>query len=133
MLNKKPIQNKVYVLKFTLSGNIFSCTDFRSFWVTWMDGRIALGRGELFGVGEIVAWDDPEPVAVSYMSFLTGWGSTGEWEFFNITGVNTVFLCLSLVKLNSVTIIVLIVFYTTNKTVVLSSCKHDISKICSFT
>ena len=54
-------------------------TEFRGFWVSWNDGTIKVGRaGESFPFME---WTDPNPLAVNYIGYSTGWGSTGEFRF----------------------------------------------------
>ncbi len=68
--------------------DILSCTDFGQFWVTWANGRIALGYGDIEGILEIAAFEDDDPHSVSYLAISTGWGSEGEWEFFTLPGIS---------------------------------------------
>ena len=72
--------------------DILNCDAYLPFWITWWQGSVAVGYGEVAGIGQIVVYDDPAPAAVSYLSFLTGWGATGDWEFFNVTGMSPIFL-----------------------------------------
>ena len=63
---------------------ILSCEEMRPFWVSWGGGLIKAGRGHLVDEDEIMSWQDSEPMTPATMSFTTGWGANGDWEFTNM-------------------------------------------------
>lgn len=66
--------------------DILKCDELQQFWVSWLNGRIALGYGEVPGIAEILGVDDPNPKSISYLGLSTGWGATGVWMISNIPG-----------------------------------------------
>ncbi len=65
--------------------DILSCDYFRTFWLGWDSGRIAVGHGGIPGMEEFMSWQDPEPIGVGYLS-LSGWANVGEWKLIQFTG-----------------------------------------------
>ena len=59
---------------------------YREFWVSWNDGVIAAGYGRFPGFRQIIAYQDPEPMSVSYISLTTGFNSVGSYEIHTIPG-----------------------------------------------
>ncbi len=66
--------------------DILSCDELRTFWVSWESGRIAVGTGALVGLLEFMAWQDPEPDAVAYLS-LSGWSDPALWDIVQFQGL----------------------------------------------
>ena len=57
------------------------------YWLSWNEGRLAMGRGELVGNYQFISYlDEDTPLSVSYLAFSTTKGATGLWQFYNITG-----------------------------------------------
>ena len=72
----------------TRTPNILSCDVSRPFWVSWLNGKIRLGRDELYD-DDIVAWNDGSPHDVTSVGLATGVnGSGGKWEFSRDSGRN---------------------------------------------
>jgi hypothetical protein len=42
---------------------------------------IVVSLGEVAGENVYMQWTDPTPIRVSYIAVMTGWGSSGDWEF----------------------------------------------------
>ncbi|XP_037094878.1 uncharacterized protein LOC119114925 [Pollicipes pollicipes] len=56
------------------------CEDeFRTFWVSWDDGHVKVSHGS--DMDPFMEWRSSQPLAVGYLGYTTGWGSTGEWKF----------------------------------------------------
>ena len=53
----------------------------RPFWISWEDGRLAVGRGAVVGDELVVAWTDNNPRMVRTVGLATGIGSQGNWIF----------------------------------------------------
>ena len=71
---------------------MLSPNEFRTFWVSWLDGYLQVGRGNQAGRNMFASWQDPNPVKrqIHAISVTTGnWqrtGSTGVWEFSEFNG-----------------------------------------------
>ena len=75
--SKKPgSENKA----LALTPNILNCDEFRTFWVSWRNGRIQVGRGSVPKQRQFMEWEDPRPLPVNFFSVSSGYGSTGEWR-----------------------------------------------------
>ncbi len=61
--------------------------NFRQFWITWLYGKIAAGFGEIPGILEIINYEDPDPISISYYAISTGWGASGDWEINELPGM----------------------------------------------
>ena len=64
---------------------ILSCDEFRTFWISWDNGLIAIGTGAWVGYTEFISWQDPEPDGVGYLS-ISGWSQVVEWEMIQFSG-----------------------------------------------
>ncbi|XP_070537336.1 C-type mannose receptor 2-like [Ptychodera flava] len=56
---------------------ILSGSEFRGFWITFVDGTITVGKegGEAF-----MTWTDPNPMTINYVGYSTGYGHDGEFR-----------------------------------------------------
>ena len=61
--------------------DVLSCTESRMYWVSWPQGRIAMGRGTEVGQREILNWEDPNFHEVNAISISNWYGFNGTWEF----------------------------------------------------
>ncbi|CAH1794507.1 unnamed protein product [Owenia fusiformis] len=66
--------------------DIVTCEEFRSFWVSWKNGLIEVGKGKTHGVGRFMFWTDPNAHVVKALSLATGWGSRGKWTLYHPIG-----------------------------------------------
>ncbi|XP_046559762.1 uncharacterized protein LOC124268783 [Haliotis rubra] len=62
-------------------GAVVSCSQYRQFWTSWVDGTIKAGKGETVGQDTILSYTDPSPHTINYFAAATGFGSSGEWMF----------------------------------------------------
>ncbi|XP_071086461.1 uncharacterized protein [Haliotis cracherodii] len=51
------------------------------FWISYDNGRVAVGYGVTVGRREFMSWTDATPNNVGYVSITTGLGSDGHWLF----------------------------------------------------
>ncbi|XP_077993135.1 C-type mannose receptor 2-like [Glandiceps talaboti] len=61
---------------YVVTDNIVSATEFRAFWITFVNGKISVGKD---GEPAFMEWTDPDPVDINYIGYTTGWGSNGEF------------------------------------------------------
>ena len=65
--------------------DVISCTESRTFWISWAAGTIQIAiksdRGR-----RIIAWTDSSPASVHVIGMATGPGSEGEWRFSRSSG-----------------------------------------------
>jgi len=52
---------------------------FKSFWLSWENGRIAAGEGETTGVNTILSCDDPTPLVVNSIKIMSK-GINANWK-----------------------------------------------------
>ncbi|XP_067655796.1 uncharacterized protein 5-like [Haliotis asinina] len=62
-------------------GTMVSCSQYKQFWTSFVDGTIKAGRGGTVGQDEILSYTDPDPHTINYFAAATGFGSSGEWIF----------------------------------------------------
>ena len=60
---------------------VVSCTELRSFWVNWENGRIRVGKGGDMGQLTFMEVNDTEFVGVNFLAVSAGWGSDAVWVF----------------------------------------------------
>jgi len=63
--------------------NILSATELRSFWLSWVNGTIQFGTGDVVGQNRLLNFKDPQPTYRKYVhsvAVATGLGVNGEWE-----------------------------------------------------
>lgn len=51
----------------------------KQFWATFSKGLVSVGTGDVFGKSVIMSWQDPNPLVITNVGVMTGWGSTGSW------------------------------------------------------
>ena len=71
------------VLERRITRNILSADEARTFWISWANGYIQLGRGYDVGVDRILGWESTEPREIHAISIATE-STEGIWEFSNI-------------------------------------------------
>ena len=71
-------QGKNLVTKAT--ANILSANEDRTFWADANNGVVRLGEGPIIGKKIVMSWTDKKPLNSIYVGFMTGWGSTGNWN-----------------------------------------------------
>lgn len=58
--------------------SIVSPGQFRAFWIRWFNGVVTVGReGD---ANPFLSYQDPEPFAINFVGFATGWGAVGTWK-----------------------------------------------------
>ena len=60
--------------------NILKSNEDRPFWADAKDGLVRLGKGKVIGSDIVIKWQDNQPLDLSYVGFMTGFGSTGIWK-----------------------------------------------------
>lgn len=78
---KSELSNLVYEV-FTPS--ILSSDELRAFWVSWVNGMVQFGTGELVGENVLLYYNDPQPAYRRYVHSLavaSGLDVAAEWEF----------------------------------------------------
>jgi Farnesoic acid 0-methyl transferase len=61
--------------------NILDANEFKSFWISWINGTISVGQGIIVGSSSFMTYTDPSPSAVNYIA-LSGYNTPGS-VFFN--------------------------------------------------
>lgn len=60
--------------------HLLSETSFRTFWVTWDHGTIAVGRGALLHNDTLLKWRMDKKLKVQHIGFASGWGRMAEFR-----------------------------------------------------
>nr|CAD7573234.1 unnamed protein product [Timema californicum] len=71
-----------------LSGDIF-----RTFWLSWDKGVVAVGRGPQFHNDTLIEWRIDKKMKIQHLGFASGWGLTAEfrvWRYNNEAGFSQV-------------------------------------------
>ena len=61
--------------------------EFITFWISWDEsdfGQLRVGYGTQIGEKLFMNMDQFSCISIKYMSVCTGWGSTGNWELFDV-------------------------------------------------
>ena len=69
--------------------NILSSSELRSFWLSWINGTIQFGTGDVVGQSRLLNFKDPQPTYRKYVhavAVATGLGVNGEWEIGELFG-----------------------------------------------
>ena len=80
------------VLTSSATEGILNCTEYKSFWITWKEGKIHVGSGGVVGQKAFMSYVDPNPydvIAIAAASTDIG-GAT--WHFTQFTGSVDIFL-----------------------------------------
>ena len=56
--------------------NILDVNNFKSFWISWINGVIRVGKGNVVGNDMFLSYNDTSPIAVNYVA-LSGWEAAG--------------------------------------------------------
>ena len=63
--------------------NILNADELRSFWVSWLDGMVHFGTGEVVGQNALLNYTDPQPLYRKYVHSIavaSGTDVLAEWE-----------------------------------------------------
>jgi hypothetical protein len=66
------------------TAGILSVEELRPFWISWVNGTVSFGVGEVVGYGRRLRFQDPDPTYRKYVHSLavaSGPGTSAEWEF----------------------------------------------------
>jgi hypothetical protein len=87
-------QNTVTILRCkSISGDvvfeidtpdILNSNELRPFWVSWVNGTIEFGKGDIFGMNRLLKFSDPDPTYrkhVHSLAVASALDAVGEWEF----------------------------------------------------
>ena len=70
--------------------DILSCIVPRPFWLSWggkKNRTLAAGKGNIVGSNSVISWTDTGVTQlVGALTFVTGWGTTGNWKFLRDAG-----------------------------------------------
>jgi Farnesoic acid 0-methyl transferase len=70
-----------------ITPQILNCNASKTFWIQWTSGNITVGQNDI-RTPPIVAWSDPNPHPVNFLSLAADNGRTmGGWFFGQDTGV----------------------------------------------
>ncbi|XP_033733950.1 uncharacterized protein LOC117323058 [Pecten maximus] len=67
--------------KTTHNGPILSCSEFKTFHLSWKCGVVALHQNTSNGWVKLMEWEDPSPKIITNIAFTTGLWATGLWSF----------------------------------------------------
>ncbi|XP_074658001.1 uncharacterized protein LOC141910980 isoform X2 [Tubulanus polymorphus] len=70
----------------SVTKNVLSDSEFRNFWISWKDGLVEVGEGNLRGRGRFMYWSIPEKKQfhVNCMAVSSDKTGAAEWEFVDI-------------------------------------------------
>ena len=63
-----------------ITEQLLSCTEKRVLWISWHNGQVAVGRGDVMGDDIIMAYEEMNPFRLTALSVTTD-GSSGTWQF----------------------------------------------------
>jgi hypothetical protein len=66
---------------------ILSCTEWRMFWISWIDDLIEIGTGWELGTAGFIRWYDASPVAIVALGVSTGYSFDGDWILTHTRGI----------------------------------------------
>lgn len=64
--------------------SILSASEYRPFWISWANGAVQFGKGDVVGQNRLLNFLDPLPTYrkdVHSVAVASGGGVTAEWEF----------------------------------------------------
>ena len=59
---------------------IVNANEYRPFWAQVLNGLVRFGTGNIIGQNVVLQWQDSNPMIPDSIGFMTGWGSTGDWN-----------------------------------------------------
>lgn len=65
---------------------ILDCNEYREFWVSWLNGHIAVGYGGLVGLNQIIDYHDESPMSISYLALTTYSSGFGYFLIYTVPG-----------------------------------------------
>ena len=80
--------------------NILSADDFRTFWISWSENALRIGKGDVRNKDTFISMGIPKDknYTIKCLAVSTGPGSNGVWEFAEYDGIPFIFY---LQRLNS--------------------------------
>ena len=63
--------------------DVLSATELRPFWLSWSNGTLRFGRGDVFYQNSLFIYNDPQPAYRKHIHAIelgSGTGSVAEWE-----------------------------------------------------
>ncbi len=73
------------------TNNLLGADKFKSFWITWVDGFIKVGKGKLVHKNIIVHYKDKNPTPIHSVAF-SGNGAVSDWRIYNMQGQGSICL-----------------------------------------
>ena len=64
------------------SQGLLRAGSYTQLWADAKDGLVRLGRGNIVGKDVILKWQDLQPLDVTSVGLMTGWGAHGKWRVF---------------------------------------------------
>ncbi|XP_067665680.1 uncharacterized protein [Haliotis asinina] len=61
--------------------SIVSCNEYRSFWLSWKNGVISVGKGPVAGSQLFMQWAPTAPIVINHVSISTYLNNPGTWLF----------------------------------------------------
>ena len=65
---------------FASTSGILDGNEYRPFWAQALNGLVRFGTGQIVGQNVVLQWQDPYPIIPDSIGFMTGWGSSGDWN-----------------------------------------------------
>ena len=64
----------------TSTPGICNANKIRLFWAQALNGLVGFGKGNIIGENIVLQWIDPNPLIPDFVGFMTGEGSSGDWN-----------------------------------------------------
>lgn len=71
--------NYVNVGVESLGSETTHCKLFVSFWISWGNNNIKIGKGLIINQDIVIDWTEPDPFNIAGVGITTGYGSSGQW------------------------------------------------------
>ena len=70
----------------SVEADLLDSAEYRPFWISWYNGNIQAGKGDLVGINELMAYKDENQPSIEIISLATGNGILGEWKIVQAAG-----------------------------------------------
>ncbi len=74
--------------------DILSCTEMKSFWITWQEhnsGLVQVGKGQFPGNNQLLQYSADDIIPINAISVTTGTDTTGLWQIPVAQGSDTLY------------------------------------------